>query len=126
MRYKTLFRVLLKMLGIWFVVTSGTQLLSGIAQFAFSGSSGNPSVAYIAMFGVTSAVQLGIGFYLFFGGEWIVNLAIPSNRPYCPQCGYDLSQTHGSTCLECGVALPAEVTKTMHDRRDATLDAASE
>jgi hypothetical protein len=51
-------------------------------------------------------VQLLLGLYLFFGAKWIVNKAIPSNRPYCPECGYDLSKSRGDVCPECGVALP--------------------
>lgn len=47
-----------------------------------------------------------IGLYLFFGGEWVVNLAIASNRPYCPECGYDLSRATGPVCPECGTLLP--------------------
>ena len=51
-------------------------------------------------------VQFVFGLYLFFGGKWIVNKVIPSNRPYCPECGYDLSKTRSAKCPECGTVLP--------------------
>jgi predicted amidophosphoribosyltransferase len=41
------------------------------------------------------------GLYLFFGGKWIVDLAIPGNRPYCQECGYDLTGAHRDRCPEC-------------------------
>ncbi|MCZ6811939.1 MAG: hypothetical protein ACE10B_03625 [Phycisphaerales bacterium] len=55
-----------------------------------------------------SIVQLAIGVYLLFGGKWIVNVCIPSNRPYCPECGYDLSKAASANCPECGVKLPRD------------------
>jgi hypothetical protein len=45
--------------------------------------------------------------YLLIGGKWIADFAIPSNRPYCPNCGYDLSHYSGERCPECGVTWPA-------------------
>ena len=42
------------------------------------------------------------GVYLFFGGRWIADKAIPGNRPYCYECGYDLSNYVGERCPECG------------------------
>jgi uncharacterized paraquat-inducible protein A len=42
------------------------------------------------------------GLYLFFGGKWIVNKAIPSNRPYCHECGYELTHARSNVCPECG------------------------
>jgi hypothetical protein len=55
---------------------------------------------------ITGACPMSLGFYLFFGRKWIVNLAIPSNRPYCAECGYDLSQTRSLRCPECGTPVP--------------------
>ncbi len=55
-----------------------------------------------------SIVQLAIGVYLLFGGNWIVNVCISSNRPYCPECGYDLSKATSANCPECGVKLPRD------------------
>ncbi len=32
----------------------------------------------------------------------IANLAIPGNRPYCDECGYDLTRAGAAACPECG------------------------
>ena len=50
-------------------------------------------------------IQLCIGLYLFRGGDWIVNRVIPTNRPYCHECGYDLTGSGmAGECPECGTA----------------------
>lgn len=51
-------------------------------------------------------LQTAFGIYLMTGGSWFLNKFIPSNHPYCPECGYDLTHNTGPKCSECGVALP--------------------
>ena len=60
------------------------------------------------MFYVGYSLQFGLGLYLLIGGKWLLNKIIPSNRPYCPECGYDLSKNTSDHCPECGVALPSQ------------------
>ena len=60
---------------------------------------------------VGDVVQLGLGLYLLFSGRWIADLAIPSNRPYCPECGYDNSEATGKCCPECGVPVVSHETR---------------
>lgn len=106
MKHKTWFRLVVRAIGLAFIgmslpmfvhacVFMVDQLLQGGMSFSFA-------VAYLA----GSVVEAAFGAYLFFGGEWIVNKVIPSNRPYCPNCGYDLSHNTGERCSECGVTLP--------------------
>ncbi len=107
MKYKTLFRMLLKAIGVWVFVVGIASLFSSLA-YVFMGAF--QSFFWIAhLLGALS--QLGIGIYLFFGGKWIADKAIPGNRPYCHECGYDLTNAAGNLCTECGTPFkPAEVS----------------
>ncbi|HVP12941.1 MAG TPA: hypothetical protein VMV94_17335 [Phycisphaerae bacterium] len=98
MRYKTLFRLLLKVMGVFFVVHGATQLIaqSWPSLHFIVPTAGPYSPDPIMLYEVawhigSNGVQIAIGLYLFFGGKWIVNKAIRGNRPYCHECGYDLT-----------------------------------
>ena len=68
---------------------------------------------YFVMHLASPVAQSAIGLYLLLGGAWLVNKCIPSNRPYCPECGYDLSSSKGSgRCPECGVPIPSDITSS--------------
>ncbi len=110
MKYKTLFRLLLKAIGVWIFAGGMAQGITSIGWViqSFSASAGVSTgpyfsaATYLAMAG--SLTQPALGLYLFFGGKWIVNLAIPGNRPYCPECAYDLTGAPVERCPECGTA----------------------
>ncbi|HRK32410.1 MAG TPA: hypothetical protein PLD59_15200 [Tepidisphaeraceae bacterium] len=109
MRYKTLFRLGLKLIGVAATITSGGGLLSSLwlVLSAYIGSSGmNFEYAWNAYAGYIFLNTCGVllGLYFFFGGKWVADLAIPSNRPYCHECGYDLTAATGHICNECGTA----------------------
>ena len=95
-------------MGVYFFVLGSAGLLS-VATVRFSvasrvapGGSIGWTIAQGASYAATPVFELVVGFYLFFGGRRIADLAVPSNRPYCPECGYDLTGTKGSVCPECG------------------------
>jgi hypothetical protein len=115
MKHKTWFRLALKAMGVFFAIQGAVYTLANLPGFLMavwnsfvSGISwGGVVDSFWQMSGLLYGVpMLAAGLYLFFRGEWIVNKAIPSNRPYCPHCGYDLSRGGGTVCPECGVALP--------------------
>ncbi len=130
MKHKTWFRLVLKAIGvllIGFALPGVATLLSKVGYHTmygdpFSvGSVRTPNFIYWQFMSahVRDVVQLGLGLYLLFGGRWIADLAIPSNRPYCPECGYDNSEATGKRCPECGVPLGSrEIPETDSDPSD--------
>lgn len=110
MKYKTLVRVLLKLLGVYFGAEGLYSLLYQSANliFALTQTQGTSNIVhYYAIAPISSLARIGLGAYFFLGGEWIVNKIIPSNRPYCHECGYDLTGAVESRCPECGTPFAA-------------------
>ncbi len=113
MKYKTLFRMMLKAIGVWVFVGGINSLTGQIGMLGFylaNQSIGRGQVWYFFLNVIAPLVQFGVGAYLFFGGKWIVDRAIPGNRPYCHECGYDLTNAAGNLCTECGT--PFKPTET--------------
>ncbi len=109
MKYKTLFRMLLKAIGVWVSIQGAAGAVTS-AGYVFMGV-GNPVFLFHS---IASLGQIGIGLYLFFGGKWIADKAMPGNRPYCHECGYDLTNAAGSVCAECGTPFkPTEVSSAL-------------
>ncbi len=107
MKHKTWFRLMLKAIGILLIglsIPRVTEIMIVVVNDALSGLTPLvPGPIGWNLFAVSGPlIQFFFGVYLLFGGKWIANLAIPSNRPYCPECGYDLSENSGDTCPECG------------------------
>lgn len=105
MKYKTLFRVLLKFMAVWvFIEGLGTFTYAVIntIQYLYAGDA---AFYFFHLDGLTwGMAQILIALYFFFGGKWVIDMAIPGNRPYCHECGYDLSHSPGTDCPECGTA----------------------
>ena len=105
MKYKTLFRIVVKLIGVYLVATAlasaATYAVNLVAQYSRQGANfAWTTYSWIPWAG--PCIRSALGLYLFFGGEWIINLAIPANRPSCPECGYDLSGSPKGRCPECG------------------------
>jgi len=104
MHYKTLFRILTKLLGVYFVVEGGAQLMTIVATALAMELMGSPradrSWQFLNL--IYQVLLTAAGAYLFFFGQKVVALAVPSNRPYCAECGYELSNSPSDVCPECG------------------------
>ena len=117
MKYKTLFRVLLRVLGVYFVVTALANFCWPVIMHLSLGG-GIRDWGFLVIMGV-SLIPLALGLYLFFGGKWIVDKAIPGNRPYCPECGYDLTGATSDRCPECGTPFrPEDVQSSRIDQQN--------
>ena len=103
MKYKTLFRLLVKGIGL-FLAAFGVAFLPNIILSTILSWNSGPTNLWVWGTMLGGALPVALGIYLFFGGKWIVNLAIPSNRPYCPECAYDLTGAAVERCPECGTA----------------------
>lgn len=109
MRYKTLFRVWMKVIGVYFVVTNSASLISTLVRMGrILEDNAGLNIGFLLQDGLPRMFTFAIGLYLFFGGKWITDLAIPSNRPYCAECGYDIGRSPGDTCQECGADICSE------------------
>jgi hypothetical protein len=120
MRYKTLFRLAVKFLGVCLIAIGLAELAQSVIQVLLSllstGVAWNPPFGRWIMLGMTlpkPAVYLLLGLHLFFHGQWLVNLAIPGNRIYCHECGYDLSHNRDWQCPECGTQVSNEQREAM-------------
>ena len=107
MKYKTAFRLALRAVGVLVVAQSLPGLVVMLVTLALSVNDIgyiSPENRWYLTACAQSILSIAVGLYLFFRAEWIVNLAIPSNRPYCHECGYELTGNVTGVCPECGTA----------------------
>ncbi len=113
MKHKTLVRILLKILGVFLftealnsLISSGLWLLNDLMD----PTSATSTLWYFRLSGlIQGLLKTFLAIYLFFGGTWVVNKIIPSNRPYCPECGYELTGLVRNRCPECGTPLSEDL-----------------
>lgn len=121
MKHKTWFRLVLKAIGILLLAWGLPELIAYITGYVSwrlldirsgGGYMGvEPEWLAVLLHILSPVVQVLIGLYLLLDGKWLLDKIIPSNRPYCPECGYDLSESGNSAaCSECGTALPNSPT----------------
>ena len=102
MKHKTLFRLLVKAIGVYFTVNGLGSIPQIVGMLVYYLRQGALGFEWIYGFQILDpAIQIGLGLYLFFGGKWIADKAIPGNRPYCQECGYDLTGSVRDRCSEC-------------------------
>ena len=131
MKHKTWFRLVLKAIGVLLIGFALPGVATLLANAGYRTMYGDPFARLTGVAAqnwfrwqlvaghVGDLVQLGLGLYLLFGGRWIADLAILSNRPYCPECGYDISEATGKCCPECGVQIVSrETPETNQDAGD--------
>jgi hypothetical protein len=108
MKHKTWFRLVIKAIGVLLLGFSIPEIVQVMSYFLLvDWPSTGTFVSYNWIYGIIApSLQTAIGAYLLIDGRWIIDKSIPSNRPYCPECGYDLSQSRGEKCPECGVTVP--------------------
>ncbi len=107
MKLNNLVRVLLKLLGLYFIVEGVASALSAVVysalltadEISYTGWSTFASPASRFTWSVTA---LALGLYFFLGAQRIVDSIMGDIGPRCAACRYDLSGTSGDQCSECG------------------------
>jgi len=109
MKYKTLFNTLCKLLGVYFAITGFTGILQSVGSIAMywfqmmQMRGGSPILWSWAFAFIAHIFETAAGLFLFCKSRTVADWAIPGNRPYCPECGYDLTGSVSAVCPECGL-----------------------
>ncbi len=115
MRYKVLFIVLLKSVGVWFIISALGTLAPAVMDvliFALQKHevgalewpwSNMGLVIWLAHYVLPGAIELVSGLYLLISGKRVADLVIARDRLICWECGYDLTGIKSTACPECGV-----------------------
>ncbi len=110
MKHKTLITMLARLLGVFLMVEGAARMVYAVMWIEplLRGSSAG-AWAYSVASLLSGSVYLLAGLYLLRGGKWVVDKIVPGDRPYCPECGYNLTGLTTQRCPECGTRLPNDV-----------------
>jgi len=107
MKLTNLALVLLRLLGLYFMVQGVAGAISAVVYstmlFADEASyTAVSTLAFPASRFAWSSVSLLLGLYFFFGARKVVANVIEGTGPHCNRCGFDMSGVPGGQCPECG------------------------
>ncbi|MHC4977174.1 MAG: hypothetical protein ACYTF7_11300 [Planctomycetota bacterium] len=131
MKYKTQVRLAVRLIGLLVALLTVSNLISlivfGVIGFNTAGAAPGFDLLSLMYF-VTQTESFGAltciyAVVLFFRPNHIVNKLIPSNKSYCPECGYQLARPIGTHCTECGTALPNNLRGEVNE--ESTSEASS-
>lgn len=117
MKHKTIVRLALRLMGVYLLAIGLPTAVSQAANVAMklSGSANSPMTgndwSWLLPSVLYGGTQIVLGAYLLFGGRLVVNTIVPSNRPYCPECSYELRPPISAHCPECGASLQSLLTR---------------
>ncbi len=123
MHPKTLFRLLLKLVGVCLVIFGLLGLTSGVAQILAEPDTAliGANMSWVVRRWTYIAVELAAGLHLFFRPNWIVDAAFSTPHPCCPHCTYPL-QTDQARCPECGAEIPSTSQDDKPDDKSPDAD----
>jgi hypothetical protein len=116
MKYKTLCRLLVKLMGVYLVVQGLTYFPAMVSEVVDHLNRDREGL-FVALQSIGFATWMVVGSVLvgvavlWWNGA-ITNGLIPSNRPYCHECGYELTGAIGNRCPECGTSFQPVVGET--------------
>lgn len=109
MRYKTMFRLLLKVVGVLVIVNHFPTLLYYLSAIirattdtASAGRGWGAGLGATMLGAIPIALQYAAATYLFFDGGWVVSRVFRRNPPICSECGEDLTVAAQDICPFCG------------------------
>lgn len=113
MTQRGLFRVLLKTLGVYFIVHGGVACLYqvvSIVRTLLADATAAAGPDWLVSLALSAAYNVAIvlaGVYLLTGGRFLLDRAFPRGARNCQECGYDISKTTAPVCPECAAEIPA-------------------